>query len=155
MYITEIRWFECTTSTTVGTRADCKGWQMVGMFFLSSTGIDFAGDRGFDGSGGFFSTEFTFRSVNVCEPVVFGVELDEDTGDSAVFDGMKTPEILQMVSHEYKNGLTIESSWISTKDYSTQLLVPEALEFVNKFEGGIDGIMKWNHQHVIEMADIV
>ncbi|KAI3511158.1 hypothetical protein L1887_18302 [Cichorium endivia] len=66
--------------------------------------------------------------------------LDEDTRDSAVFYGMKTPEILQLVSHEYENGLAIESSWIGTRDYSAQLVVPESLEFVNRFEGGIDGI---------------
>ncbi|KAI3680199.1 hypothetical protein L2E82_50584 [Cichorium intybus] len=59
-------------------------------------------------------------SVDVCEPVVFGVELDEDTGDSAVFDGMKTPEILQLVSHEYGNGLAIKSSRIGTRDYSAK-----------------------------------
>ncbi|KAI3765468.1 hypothetical protein L2E82_15502 [Cichorium intybus] len=85
---------------------------------------------------------------NPCLPLVFldfwvlcpRVELDEDTGDSAVFDGMKTPEILQLVSHEYGNGLAIESSGIGTRDYSAQLVLPEALEFVNRFEGGIDGI---------------
>ncbi|KAL4569707.1 hypothetical protein LXL04_025349 [Taraxacum kok-saghyz] len=45
-----------------------------------------------------------------------------------------------VVSHEYENGLAIESSWIGTRDYSAQLVVPEALEFVNRFEGGLDGI---------------
>ncbi|KAL4583401.1 hypothetical protein LXL04_007972 [Taraxacum kok-saghyz] len=34
----------------------------------------------------------------------------------------------------------LEHSWIGTRDYSAQLVVPEALEFVNRFEGGLDGI---------------
>lgn len=57
-----------------------------------------------------------------------------------------------VVSHEYGNGLPIESSWIGTRDYSAQLVVPEVMEFVKKFEGGIDGIKKRNHQKVVEMA---
>lgn len=57
-----------------------------------------------------------------------------------------------VVSHEYGNGLPIESSWIGTRDYSAQLVVPEVMEFVNKFEGGIDGIKKRNHEKVVEMA---
>ncbi|KAI3752054.1 hypothetical protein L2E82_23182 [Cichorium intybus] len=78
---------------------------------------------------------------------------------SIAFLHCRTPELSNLhhpvVSHEYGNGLAIESSWIGTRDYSAQLVVPEALEFVNRFEGGIDGIMKWNHQKVIEMADML
>lgn len=55
-----------------------------------------------------------------------------------------------VVSHEYGNGLPVESAWIGTRDYSSQLVVPEVLEFVNRFEGGLDGIMKRNHEKVIE-----
>ncbi|KAI7753197.1 hypothetical protein M8C21_012328 [Ambrosia artemisiifolia] len=57
-----------------------------------------------------------------------------------------------VVSHEYGNGIAIESSWVGTRDYSAQLVVPDAVEFVNRFEGGIDGIRKWNHDKVSEMA---
>ncbi|KAL5060854.1 hypothetical protein RYX36_032458 [Vicia faba] len=39
-----------------------------------------------------------------------------------------------VVSHEDRNGLAVESSWIGTKEYSSQLVVPDALEFVNRFE---------------------
>lgn len=60
-----------------------------------------------------------------------------------------------VVSHEYGNGLAIESAWIGTRDYSSQLLVPEVIDFVNRFEGGIHGIMKRNHDAVIEMAKIL
>ncbi|XP_027108065.1 probable L-cysteine desulfhydrase, chloroplastic [Coffea arabica] len=57
-----------------------------------------------------------------------------------------------VVSHEYGNGLAIESSWIGTRDYSAQLVVPEVMDFVNRFDGGIDGIKKRNHEKVVEMA---
>lgn len=57
-----------------------------------------------------------------------------------------------VVSHEYGNGLAIESSWIGTRDYSAQLVVPEVMDFVNRFDGGIDGIKKRNHEKAVEMA---
>ncbi|KAK9281527.1 hypothetical protein L1049_004430 [Liquidambar formosana] len=60
-----------------------------------------------------------------------------------------------VVSHEYGNGLPIESSWIGTRDYSSQLVVPSALEFVNRFEGGIEGIMKKNHDAVVKMGEML
>lgn len=60
-----------------------------------------------------------------------------------------------VVSHEYGNGLAIESSWIGTRDYSPQLVVPSVLEFVNRFEGGIEGIKKRNHDAVIEMGKML
>lgn len=60
-----------------------------------------------------------------------------------------------VVSHEYGNGLAIESSWIGTRDYSAQLVVPEVMEFVNKFDGGIDGIKRRNHEEVVEMAKML
>nr|GEU41831.1 L-cysteine desulfhydrase [Tanacetum cinerariifolium] len=60
-----------------------------------------------------------------------------------------------VVSHEYGNGLAIESAWIGTRDYSAQLVVPEVFEFVNRFEGGIEGIMKRNHDAVVEMGEML
>ncbi|KAJ4783595.1 Pyridoxal phosphate (PLP)-dependent transferases superfamily protein [Rhynchospora pubera] len=57
-----------------------------------------------------------------------------------------------VVSHEYGNGLPMESGWIGTRDYSSHLVVPEAIDFVNKFEGGIEGIRKRNHEKVVEMG---
>ncbi|KAF7805022.1 putative L-cysteine desulfhydrase, chloroplastic [Senna tora] len=57
-----------------------------------------------------------------------------------------------VVSHEYGNGLADESAWIGTRDYSAQLVVPAALEFVNRFEGGIEGIKRRNHDAVVEMG---
>ena len=60
-----------------------------------------------------------------------------------------------VVSHEYGNGLPVESAWIGTRDYSSQLVVPEVLNFVNRFEGGLDGIMKRNHEKVIEMGEML
>ncbi|KAE8660180.1 putative L-cysteine desulfhydrase 2 [Hibiscus syriacus] len=60
-----------------------------------------------------------------------------------------------VVSHEYGNGLAIESAWIGTRDYSAQLVVPKALEFINRFEDGIDGIKKRNHESVVEMGKML
>lgn len=60
-----------------------------------------------------------------------------------------------VVSHEYGKGLPIESAWIGTRDYSSQLVVPSAVEFVNRFEGGIYGIMKRNHAEVIKMGKML
>ncbi|PIA60686.1 hypothetical protein AQUCO_00300299v1 [Aquilegia coerulea] len=60
-----------------------------------------------------------------------------------------------VVSNEYGNGLAIESAWIGTRDYSSQLVVPSVLEFVNRFEGGIQGIKKRNHDAAIEMGKML
>lgn len=60
-----------------------------------------------------------------------------------------------VVSHEYGNGLAMESAWIGTRDYSPQLVVPKVLEFVNRFEGGIEGIKKRNHDNVVEMGQML
>ncbi|ESR41562.1 hypothetical protein CICLE_v10011696mg [Citrus x clementina] len=60
-----------------------------------------------------------------------------------------------VVSHEYGNGLAIESAWIGTRDYSAQLVIPKVLEFVNRFEGGIEGIKKRNHKVVVEMGEML
>ncbi|KAK7278055.1 hypothetical protein RJT34_23077 [Clitoria ternatea] len=60
-----------------------------------------------------------------------------------------------VVSHEYGNGLAVESSWIGNRDYSAQLVVPAVVEFVNRFEGGIEGIKKRNHESVVEMGEML
>ncbi|KAL5582739.1 hypothetical protein UlMin_015181 [Ulmus minor] len=60
-----------------------------------------------------------------------------------------------VVSHEYGNGLAIESAWIGTRDYSPQLVVPSVLEFINRFEGGIEAIKKRNHDNVVEMGKML
>lgn len=60
-----------------------------------------------------------------------------------------------VVSHEYGNGLAVESAWIGTRDYSAQLVVPSVLEFLNRFEGGIEGIKKRNHEKVVEMGEML
>lgn len=60
-----------------------------------------------------------------------------------------------VVSHEYGNGLPIESSWIGTRDYSPQLVIPTIIEFVNRFEGGIEGIMARNHEQVVKMGKML
>uniref|UniRef100_A0A1D1Z7E0 Isopenicillin N epimerase n=1 Tax=Anthurium amnicola TaxID=1678845 RepID=A0A1D1Z7E0_9ARAE len=60
-----------------------------------------------------------------------------------------------VVSSEYGKGLAIESGWIGTRDYSAQLVVPEVMDFVNRFEGGIDGILKRNHEKVVEMGEML
>ncbi|KAK4779279.1 hypothetical protein SAY86_006807 [Trapa natans] len=70
---------------------------------------------------------------------------------SAKFSDLHHP----VVSHEYGNGLAIESAWIGTRDYSSQLVVPSAVEFVNRFKGGIEGIKKRNHEVVVRMGEML
>lgn len=60
-----------------------------------------------------------------------------------------------VVSDRYGGGLPLESGWIGTRDYSAQLVVPSAVEFVNRFEGGIGGIRKSNHAKVVEMGKML
>ncbi|KAJ7973204.1 L-cysteine desulfhydrase [Quillaja saponaria] len=60
-----------------------------------------------------------------------------------------------VVSHEYGNGLAIESAWVGTRDYSAQLVVPSVLEFVDRFEGGFEGIRKRNHGAVVKMGEML
>lgn len=60
-----------------------------------------------------------------------------------------------VVSHEYGKGLAVESSWTGNRDYSAQLVVPAVMEFVNRFEGGIEGIRKRNHECVVEMGEML
>ncbi|KAL9685795.1 hypothetical protein QQ045_023248 [Rhodiola kirilowii] len=60
-----------------------------------------------------------------------------------------------VVSHEYGNGLAVESAWIGTRDYSSQLVVLSVIEFIDRFEGGIDGIKKRNHDAVVEMGEML
>lgn len=60
-----------------------------------------------------------------------------------------------VVSHEYGNGLPIESAWTGMRDYSSQLVVPSAKEFVERFESGLEGIMTRNHKEVIKMGKML
>ncbi|KAK7266505.1 hypothetical protein RIF29_19149 [Crotalaria pallida] len=60
-----------------------------------------------------------------------------------------------VVSHEYGNGLPAESAWVGARDYSPQLVVPAIFDFVNRFEGGIEGIMKRNHEEVVKMGSML
>ncbi|KAL8544754.1 hypothetical protein ACS0TY_005111 [Phlomoides rotata] len=60
-----------------------------------------------------------------------------------------------VVSHEYGNGLAIESAWIGTRDYSSQLVISDVLEFTSRFEGGLEGIRKRNHEKVVEMGQML
>ncbi|KAH9327284.1 hypothetical protein KI387_007462 [Taxus chinensis] len=60
-----------------------------------------------------------------------------------------------VVSSEYGNGLAIESAWVGNRDYSAQLSVPAALEFIEQFEGGIEGIRRKNHDCVLRMAEML
>ncbi|EPS58025.1 hypothetical protein M569_16792, partial [Genlisea aurea] len=79
---------------------------------------------------------------------------------SAAFLHCNTSDKLQdlhhpVVSHEYGNGLAMESSWIGTRDYSAQLVLPDVMNFVSRFQGGIEGIMQRNHGNVVEMANML
>lgn len=59
------------------------------------------------------------------------------------------------MSHKYDNGLPVESTWIGTGDYSSRLVGPSLMEFLNRFDGGIDEIMKRNHEAVVKMGEML
>ncbi|CAK8544514.1 unnamed protein product [Lathyrus sativus] len=86
-----------------------------------------------------------------CPPSVAFLYSRKNTKTAAGGGGLHHP----VVSHEYGNGLAVESAWIGTRDYSSQLVVPDVLEFVNRFEGGIEGIKKRNHEAVVEMGEML
>ncbi|MQL94320.1 hypothetical protein Taro_026972 [Colocasia esculenta] len=60
-----------------------------------------------------------------------------------------------VVSSEYGKGLPIESAWVGARDYTPQLVVPQVVEFVNRFEGGLEGIRSRNHEKVLEMGTML
>ncbi|KAL5226567.1 hypothetical protein ABZP36_014832 [Zizania latifolia] len=60
-----------------------------------------------------------------------------------------------VVSSEYGNGLPMESAWIGVRDYSAQLVVPDVIDFVNRFDGGVEGIRSRNHDKVVEMGTML
>ncbi|KAG8051974.1 hypothetical protein GUJ93_ZPchr0001g32160 [Zizania palustris] len=60
-----------------------------------------------------------------------------------------------VVSSEYGNGLPMESAWIGVRDYSAQLVVPDVIDFVNRFDGGVEGIRTRNHDKVVEMGTML
>ncbi|KAL5700425.1 L-cysteine desulfidase [Ranunculus cassubicifolius] len=77
----------------------------------------------------------------------------------AVLYSKKSPTFQDLhhpvVSHEYGHGLGVECSWVGTRDYSAQLVVPSVLDFVNRFEGGLEGIRSRNHDMVVEMGKML
>ncbi|KAM1110955.1 hypothetical protein ACFX13_010360 [Malus domestica] len=60
-----------------------------------------------------------------------------------------------VVSHDYGNGLVKETGWVGTRDYSPYLVLPSVMEFVNRFEGGAEGIRNRNHDAVVEMGKML
>ncbi|XP_072997670.1 putative L-cysteine desulfhydrase 1 [Typha latifolia] len=71
----------------------------------------------------------------------------------------RNPDLVDLhhpvVTNEYGNGLPAESGWVGTRDYSAQLIIPDAVAFVNRFKGGIEGIRKRNHEKVVEMGKML
>ena len=71
----------------------------------------------------------------------------------------KSPTSLDLhhpvVSSEYGKGLPLESGWVGARDYTAQLVVPDVVDFVNRFEGGLDGIMMRNRERVLEMGEML
>ncbi|EAY73600.1 hypothetical protein OsI_01484 [Oryza sativa Indica Group] len=49
----------------------------------------------------------------------------------------------------------MESAWIGVRDYSAQLVVPDVVDFVNRFDGGVEGIRRRNHDKVVEMGTML
>ncbi|KAK4749754.1 hypothetical protein SAY87_027203 [Trapa incisa] len=56
---------------------------------------------------------------------------------------------------EHGNDLPVGNAWTGTRDYSSQLVVHSAMEFVERFEGGLEGIMARNQRDVVEMGKML
>ncbi|KAF9620936.1 hypothetical protein IFM89_015333 [Coptis chinensis] len=80
----------------------------------------------------------------------------EEMVEQVFVDGAHAIELHHLVvSHEYGHGLGVESSWVGTRDYSAQLVIPEVLDFVNRFEGGLEGVQRRNHDKVVEIGEML
>lgn len=55
-----------------------------------------------------------------------------------------------IISHNYGQGLWAESAWIGTRDYSSLLTVPKAIDFVKSL--GVEKVMAYNHDLVWKAA---
>ncbi|BBN14167.1 L-cysteine desulfhydrase [Marchantia polymorpha subsp. ruderalis] len=58
-----------------------------------------------------------------------------------------------VVSTTHGLGLAAECSWVGTRDYSAQLAIPAAEEFVLREAGGLDALRRLNHDSVLAMGD--
>jgi selenocysteine lyase/cysteine desulfurase len=57
-----------------------------------------------------------------------------------------------ITSHNLGRGLFLESSWVGTRDYSAQLAVPSALEFIYTVVGGVKVLCERNRELALEMG---
>ena len=57
-----------------------------------------------------------------------------------------------VTSHNLNRGLFLESAWVGTRDYSAQLCVPDAFEFIHTVAGGMESMMGENARRALEMG---
>ncbi|GAQ82804.1 cysteine desulfurase, partial [Klebsormidium nitens] len=57
-----------------------------------------------------------------------------------------------VTSHNLNRGLFLESAWVGTRDYSAQLCVPSAVEFIHTVLGGVDMMIDSNTKAALEMG---
>ncbi|EFJ25765.1 hypothetical protein SELMODRAFT_232064 [Selaginella moellendorffii] len=60
-----------------------------------------------------------------------------------------------VVSHNFKLGLFSECSWVGTRDYSSQLAVTAAVEFIDGNLGGLSSLIAFNHRGAMAMAEML
>nr|GEW91259.1 probable L-cysteine desulfhydrase, chloroplastic [Tanacetum cinerariifolium] len=91
---------------------------------------------------------------SVVIPVKKLVKMCRDEGVDCIF--VDVAHAIRSIHVDVEDiGADFYTSNLHKWDYSAQLVVPEALEFVSRFEGGLEGLMKWNHDNFVEMAKIL
>ncbi|KAI5062328.1 hypothetical protein GOP47_0022867 [Adiantum capillus-veneris] len=58
----------------------------------------------------------------------------------------------QIVAHNYEKGLGRECDWVGTRDYSAHLAAVDAIEFFEKFKGGVRAVQDHNRHSVVSMG---
>ncbi|KAL2614056.1 hypothetical protein R1flu_025748 [Riccia fluitans] len=60
-----------------------------------------------------------------------------------------------MVSTTHGEGLAAECAWVGTRDYSAQLAVPAAAEFIQRETGGLEALRRFNHNSAVAMGNLL
>ncbi|KAL3700617.1 hypothetical protein R1sor_018639 [Riccia sorocarpa] len=60
-----------------------------------------------------------------------------------------------VVSTTHGLGLAAECAWVGTRDYSAQLSVPAAAEFIQKRTGGLEALRDLNHASAVAMGNLL
>ncbi|KAL2614055.1 hypothetical protein R1flu_025747 [Riccia fluitans] len=60
-----------------------------------------------------------------------------------------------VVSTTHGEGLAAERAWVGTRDYSAQLAVSAAEEFIQRENGGLETLRRFNHNSAVAMGNLL